>query len=65
MPSSVIAAFDYDEPARRLNVRFVSGRRYAYHDVPPDVATAMRAAASKGSFFNAEIKDRYRFTKQR
>ena len=65
MPSSVIATFDYDEPARRLNIRFVSGRRYAYHDVPAEVATRMRAAVSKGSFFNEEIRDRYRYTRLR
>lgn len=65
MPSSVIRRFDYDEADRRLDITFVSGRVYAYHDVPPEVAAAMRAAFSKGEYFNAEVKDSYRFTRVR
>jgi len=65
MPSSVIRAFEYDAADRRLDIRFVTGRRYAYHDVPPEVAEAFRAAFSKGEFFNAHIRDSYRFTRRR
>lgn len=65
MPSSVIRRFAYDADQRRLDVEFVSGRRYSYHDVPEEVARAMRAAPSKGSYFNAEVRDCYRFTRLR
>lgn len=65
MPSSVIRAFDYAPADRRLDILFVSGRLYSYHDVPEDVAGAMRAAFSKGEFFNRHIRDRYRFTRTR
>ncbi len=65
MPSSVIRAFDYNAAARRLDIVFVSGRHYAYHDVPAEIAAALRAAASKGEYFNAHIRDRYRFTRNR
>jgi hypothetical protein len=65
MPSTVIAAFDYDASACRLDVRFVSGRRYSYHGVPPEVAADMRAAFSKGVYFNEHIRDRYRYTRNR
>ncbi len=65
MPSTVIAAFDYDAPAHRLDVRFVSGRRYSYHDVPPKVASGMREALSKGVYFNEHVRDHYRYTRQR
>jgi hypothetical protein len=41
---------------------FTSGRRYLFHDVPPDAAAALRAAFSKGRHFNARIRGRYRFT---
>jgi hypothetical protein len=63
MPSTVIKSFSYDVERRDLEVRFVTGRRYLYHDVPEVIATAMRGAFAKGEFFNAEIRDRYRFTR--
>lgn len=63
MPSSVIRRFDYDASHRRLDVEFVSGRLYRYHDVPSEIAEGMRAAFSKGSYFNRQIRDQYRFTR--
>lgn len=65
MPSSVIREFSYDPAERRLDILFVSGRLYSYHQVPEDVAQAMRGASSKGEYFNAHICDRYRFTRSR
>lgn len=59
MPSSVIRRFDYDAAQRVLRVTFTSGRRYAYHGVPPDLPEAWRAAFSKGVFFNRHIRDRF------
>ncbi len=59
MPSTVITAFDYDPAAAALTITFVSGRRDRSADVPAEVAAAMRAAFSKGSFFNRHIRDRY------
>ena len=44
-----------------LDVTFVTGRRYIYEDVPPQVSDAFRSAFSKGTFFNGEIRDRYAF----
>lgn len=64
MPSSVICRFDYDELSRRLDVQFVTGRRYSYHDVPAKLVEAMRTAPSKGRFFNAQIRDHFRFTRE-
>ena len=63
MPSSVIRSFAYDESRRRLDVEFVSGRHYAYHEVPPGLVEQMRRAFSKGSFFNRRIRDHFRFTR--
>jgi hypothetical protein len=63
MPSTVIRSFSYDAERGDLEVLFVTGRRYLYHDVPPETAAAMRTAFAKGEFFNAEIRDRYRFTR--
>jgi hypothetical protein len=59
MPSTVIKRFLYDADARALYVTFVSGQRYLYEGVPPEVATDWRAAFSKGEFFAAHIRDRY------
>lgn len=61
MPSSVIRAFDYDAGRQRLEIQFVSGRRYRYHRVPERVYRAMRRARSKGSFFNRQIRGRFAF----
>lgn len=59
MPSSVIRDFSYNVATRQLVVTFVTGRVYAYADVPPDVHNAFRASGSKGRFFNQEIRDHY------
>lgn len=61
MPSTVIRSFQYEPDSRRLIVEFVSGRRYAYFDVPPDVYEAMRASRARGSFFNTDVRDRYSY----
>lgn len=62
MPSRVIRSFAYAPERRELDVTFTTGRRYLFHDVPPDAAQAFRAAFSKGSHFNRRIRGRYRFT---
>jgi hypothetical protein len=64
MPSSVIRLFHYDAAARRLEILFTSGRRYAYHDVPETVYDDMTRAFSKGEFFNTHIRDHFRFTRR-
>jgi hypothetical protein len=61
MPSSVIRSFLYDPETSELWVTFVSGRRYVYADVPQDVFDAFKAASSRGTFFNSEIRDDYAY----
>jgi hypothetical protein len=65
MPSSVIRAFDYDAQARQLTVTFVTGKHYAYLDVPQAVADALRFASSKGEYFNDAIRGHFRFERLR
>ncbi|MDP3370812.1 MAG: KTSC domain-containing protein [Brevundimonas sp.] len=65
MPSSVIRQFSYDEPRSRLRVTFTSGDVYDYLDVPPMIFDELKAAASKGRFFSARIRDRYTFERIR
>ncbi len=59
MPSSVIQDFSYNVASRLLVVTFVTGRIYAYAEVPPDVVNAFRNSGSRGRFFNTEIRDGY------
>ncbi|MGQ0558293.1 MAG: KTSC domain-containing protein [Sphingosinicella sp.] len=62
MPSTVIKSFDYRPAAQELEITFVTGRRYIYHEVPPGAAAALRAAFAKGRHFNRLIRNRYRCT---
>lgn len=64
MPSTVIRWFGYHPAEQRLEILFTTGRRYSYHGVPADMVDAMRQAFSKGEFFNAHIRDRFRFTRE-
>ena len=59
MPSAVIKAWAYDAQAQVLTITFVSGRAYAYQDVPADVAEGLRLAFAKGEYFNKAIRDRF------
>lgn len=61
MPSTAIRRFAYDPDRRALDVTFVTGRRYRYFAVPGDVAQGLAEAFSKGRFFNARIRDHFRF----
>jgi lysyl-tRNA synthetase class 2 len=61
MPSSVIRAYRYDPLDHQLDVLFVSGRQYRYFDVPEQTYQEMRRAFSKGQYFNANVRDQYRY----
>jgi hypothetical protein len=63
MPSRVIRHYHYDASDRHLDLVFVSGRQYRYHDVPEEVYREMRRAFSTGEFFNARIRDQFRHTR--
>jgi hypothetical protein len=57
--SSVIDGAWYLPDRRELDLLLVSGRRYRYSDVPPDVARAFAAASSKGGYYNQWIRNRF------
>jgi len=59
--SSSIASIGFDADTETLEVEFVSGRIYRYHDVERDLFEDFRNAPSKGTFFNEHIKDAYPF----
>jgi lysyl-tRNA synthetase class 2 len=61
MPSSVIRAYRYNPESRDLLVVFQTGKRYVYRKVPPETHEALKAAFSKGYFFNRHIRDHFRY----
>lgn len=63
--SSAIDDVAYDRATATLTIRFTSGERYHYRDVPPDVAAGLLAAPSHGRYFQAHIRDRYRHRRDR
>ena len=63
MPSSVIRSFSYSAKRRELGIVFQTGRSYSYADVPEETYAAMKAAFSKGEFFNLHIRDKFAFTR--
>jgi predicted RNase H-like HicB family nuclease len=58
-PSSVISEIGYAREDGELIVTFTSGRSYVYANVPPNVFDKLMNAQSKGSYFQAAIRDRY------
>jgi hypothetical protein len=64
MPSSVIRRYWYDPAHHKMDVVFVSGKRYRYHDVPEETYQSMKRAFSKGEFFNAHVRDHFRHTRE-
>lgn len=61
MPSSVIRTFRYHAEDKALDITFTTGRKYRYLNVPAQTYDDMRAAFSKGEFFNQYIRDHYAF----
>ena len=61
--STSIAAIGYNAAGETLEVEFVTGRVYRYRGVEADVFEDFRAASSKGTFFNENIKDAYPFVR--
>ena len=63
VPSSLVRAVGYDEPAETLEVEFQNGRVYQYYGVPEQMHTQFMAAPSKGQFLNIHIKNRYPYSR--
>ena len=62
MPSTIIRRLDYRPEVRELDVLLTTGRRYVYHDVPPEAAEAFRAAFPQGVHATRRIRGRSRST---
>ncbi len=59
--SSAIDFVRYEPALAELTITFNSGKRYVYFGIPRGVSDALLAAPSIGAYFNAHIRDRYRF----
>lgn len=57
--SSTMRSVGYEAKSRILEIEFDSGAVYQYLDVPPRTYEELRAAESKGRYFNSEIRDSY------
>ena len=55
--STAICEISYDEPHRKLFVRFSDGDEYLYVGVPPPVHRAFVKASAKGAVFSRRIRD--------
>jgi hypothetical protein len=56
--SSALASVHYLPALRLLEVEFHFGLLYQYSDVPQHTYTELLAAESKGTYFNANIRNR-------
>lgn len=63
--SSVIDHIAYDEGSTTLRISFRDTGDYIYFDIPAELFDRFRGASSAGSFFNENIKDRYRYRRDR
>ena len=59
--STTLTSAAYDPAGQVLRLEFRSRAVYCYFDVPPVVYQELIAAESKGSFFNRNIRGRFRY----
>ena len=59
--SSSLASVAYCSDLRILEVEFRSHTLYTYFDVPAEIHRELMAAHSKGAFFNANIRNCFRY----
>ena len=57
--STAITAVGYDGATGRMKITFKQGRTYDFCRVPSHIHKGLMDAASKGSYFDRVIKDRY------
>lgn len=61
--SSNLASVGYEPTSMVLEIEFVGGRIYQYFDVPDSEFQQLMQAASHGTYFNANIRNRYRYAR--
>jgi len=61
--SSLLRTVGFDPQTGTLEVVFVRGGIYEYHGMPQTVYDELMRAASKGTFYNAYIRNVYPFSR--
>ena len=61
--SSNLRSVGYDPDNSILEVEFTNGQIYHYQGVPQDAYQQLMGAGSKGTFFNANIRNAFPFYK--
>lgn len=61
----MVYAIGYESETRTLDVVFLSGGIYRYHNVPEEVFQGLLAAESKGRYMWARVIDVYPFERVR
>lgn len=61
LSSSCLQEASYDPAGRRLELTFASGARYAYANVPGQVALELAGAESAGRLFARHIRGAFAF----
>jgi hypothetical protein len=61
--SSNIESVGYDQSAAVLEIKFRSGEVYQYANVPESIYKGLFNAESKGKYFQANIRNKYQFSR--
>lgn len=61
--SSNLRSIGYDPESQTLEIEFNSGGTYQYFGVPATEYEALMAAGSHGTYFQANIRNRYPYQK--
>ena len=61
--SSNLHSVGYDADAQTLEIEFNDGSIYQYYRVPGQIHRGLLSADSKGSYFQRNIRSKYRYTK--
>jgi KTSC domain-containing protein len=64
LPSSIVKSVGYDPKLAILEVEFTSGAVYQYFVVPERHFRELVDADSPGQYFNAHVRDKYRFVER-
>ena len=59
--SSNLKSIGYDQSSNILEIEFLSGGIYQYFKVPSQIYLALMNATSKGTYFHANIKEKYKY----
>jgi hypothetical protein len=60
LDSSAILAVDYNPWSMDMTIQFTSGGSYTFHGVPESVFQGLITASSPGTYYNQNIRGRYR-----